>query len=370
MRVLFVGDGSNYHASLAKGLRELGHETVVASAGCGWMHCNADILLKRDLEKGLPEALGYLCKVLFALPKMRGFDVVHINNPIFLMFRPHRIKWFFDFLKRNNRSIFLSAMGDDPDYVKACCEGNLFKYSEYAIDKTILPHQEKTKCAWLQDVLLEHQNHVIGNVDGIMACLYEYYKVYEARGIKDLAYGGIPIDTRRLQPRYIEEIPEKVKFFLGYHHDRMALKGTDKMMEALRLYKHNNPDKCEVEFVTKVPYAEYETKMLGSHVALDQLYSYTPATNALLAMAQGIVSMTGGEPEFYDFIGEKELRPIINVSPIVENDIYQKIDWIVQNKHLLPKLSHESREFVVKHNDSHLVAKRHIDFWKKTLPEL
>ena len=55
--------------------------------------------------------------------------------------------------------------------------------------------------------------------------------------------------------------------------------------------------------------------MRSSHVILDQLYSYTPATNAMLAMAQGIVAVTGAEPEFYDFIDEHDNRPIINAVP-------------------------------------------------------
>lgn len=37
--------------------------------------------------------------------------------------------------------------------------------------------------------------------------------------------------------------------------------------------------------------------------------------NSLAAMARGTVVIGGGEEEYYEFIGETELRPIINVSP-------------------------------------------------------
>ena len=84
-------------------------------------------------------------------------------------------------------------------------------------------------------------------------------------------------------------------------------------------------------------------------------------------MAQGLVAVSGAEDEFYDFIGETDCRPIVNVSPLVEGDIEEKLLWIVNNKHLLPKLSRMSREFVVKHNDSEKVAQRHLDFWNKVL---
>ena len=104
-----------------------------------------------------------------------------------------------------------------------------------------------------------------------------------------------------------------------------------------------------------------------AHVMLDQLYSYTPATNALLAMARGLVAVSGAEPEYYDLIGEHDNQPIINVSPLVEGDIDAKLEWLVQNKHLLPDLSRRSREFVEKHNDARVVAHRHIDFYDQIL---
>ncbi len=50
-------------------------------------------------------------------------------------------------------------------------------------------------------------------------------------------------------------------------------------------------------------------------VLVDQFYSYTPSMNSLAAMARGTVVIGGGEEEYYEFIGETELRPIINVSP-------------------------------------------------------
>jgi hypothetical protein len=52
---------------------------------------------------------------------------------------------------------------------------------------------------------------------------------------------------------------------------------------------------------------------------------------------------------------------------MIEGDIDDKLEWIVQNKSKLPELSRQSRDFVVKHNDSNLVAQRHIDFWNKIL---
>ncbi len=98
-------------------------------------------------------------------------------------------------------------------------------------------------------------------------------------------------------------------------------------------------------------------------VLLDQLYSYTPSMNSLLAMAKGIIVVGGGEEENYEIINEKELRPIINVRPS-EEDIYQKLEYLVLNKEQIPKLSAQSIEYVKRHHDHIKVARQYIDFWE------
>lgn len=66
--------------------------------------------------------------------------------------------------------------------------------------------------------------------------------------------------------------------------------------------------------------------MDDADVQLDQLYSYTPSMNSLLAMTKGVIVVGGGEEENYEIINEKELRPIINVYPS-EEDIFRKLEF-------------------------------------------
>ena len=116
-----------------------------------------------------------------------------------------------------------------------------------------------------------------------------------------------------------------------------------------------------------LPYDEYTHRMRQSHVILDQLYSYTPGTNALIAMAQGLVAVSGAEPEYYDLIGETINKPIINVSPLVEGDIDRKLTWLVEHRDQLPAMARASRAFVEKHNAASVVAQRYLDFWQGLL---
>ena len=367
MKILFIGDASNFHNTLAHALKDMGHTCMVISHGSKWLNTDRDINLTRTTGK--IGAIKYLVNILRLLPKMKNYDIVHVVNPHFLELRPHRIRPIFNYLKRNNKHIFLSALGIDYQYVKACYDGKTFRYSDYLIGEKTSPYMESHESIgqkdWLLPEVADYYEYFTNHIDGAIACLYEYYVSYKDKIPHKLGYAGIPIDTRSLKPNFIENEPEKVRFFIGIQKDRNILKGTDRLLDALKRICEQYPDRCEMLVAENVPYKEYVKMMQSSHVILDQLYSYTPATNALIAMAQGLVAVSGAEPEFYDFIEETENRPIINVSPLIENDIYNKLEWIIQNKHELPRLSRMSREFVVKHNDSHIVAQRHIDFWNK-----
>ena len=368
MKVLFAGDASNMHNCLAQELRRMGHDAVVASNGSGWMNCDRDINLYRG--KGKIGAMAYVAKILKALPKMKGYDVVELAGPLFFTLKPNRVKMVFDYLKKHNGKIVLSAIGTDYVYYQACHDGHTYRYSDYMVGSEPSPYvnseeyKRQQQDNWGQPFMKEHSDHVLANVDGVVACLWEYYAAYAPIMGDKLAYAGIPIDVEALQPHFTENEPEKVRFFIGIQRDRNVIKGTDRLLEALKKVVAEMPDKCEMEVVESVPYAEYIERMNKSHVILDQLYSYTPATNALLAMAQGMVAVSGAEPEYYDLIGETDNRPIINVCPTPEGDIEEKLRWIVAHKAELPAMSRASRAFVEKHNAAKIVAQRYLNFWE------
>ncbi len=364
MKILFVGDASNFHNTLSDALIEMGHTCVVLSDGSRWMDTPRHINLKRGA--GRVGALRYLLRLIRILPRLRGFDVVHISNPIFLNLKPERVRRVFDYLKRNNGAVYLSALGTDSYYVNSCWTGGMFRYSDFKIGGMVSPytqqHPEIAK-AWQSPELSEHTRYIADNVDGIIACLYEYYQSYKPSHASKLFYAGIPIDTAANATKEpITETPEKVRFFIGVQRDRSTLKGTDVMLRALKSVHARYPNETEIVIAENVPYAEYCAMMDSSHVILDQLYSYTPATNALRAMSRGLIAISGAEPEYYDFINERELRPIVNVTPL--ESVEAQIERLILNKESIPQLSAVSREFVIKHNDSKLIAEKHLKIWQ------
>ena len=91
------------------------------------------------------------------------------------------------------------------------------------------------------------------------------------------------------------------------------------MLQAAKAIATKYPSKVILHEVNGVPFNEYQQIMNGSDVLIDQLYSYTPAMNGLLAMSKGIICVGGGEPENYNILNESSLKPIINVEPNYES---------------------------------------------------
>ncbi len=365
MKILLVGEASNFHWTLAQGLRALGHEVTVVSNGSGWMNNQRDIDIRRK-GYGPVDSMMYLAKIMTLLPTWRDYDVVQIVNAVFFSLKPDKNLFIFKQLKRQNHKIFYEALGTDHYYVKACFDGHLFRYSDFFIgDKPLeRPNYKKEQNAWLSGPNKEPNIEIVNECNGIAACLYEYYVSYKEEFAHKLAYIPIPINIDENPMRQLPSRYDVLKFFIGIQRDRTALKGTDVMHEVLQELAHKYKYECEVTAVENLPYKEYNQLMYNSDVLIDQLYSYTPATNALLAMAKGLVAVSGAEPEFYDFIGEHELQPIINVTPDV-SDIYNKLEQLILNRANTGTLARESRAFVERHHDYRKVAAQYIDFWEK-----
>lgn len=136
------------------------------------------------------------------------------------------------------------------------------------------------------------------------------------------------------------------------------------MYKALIRVKKDYPEKCEIVKAEDVPLQEYEERMNSSDVLLDQLYSYTPAMNGLLAMAKGLILVGGGEEENYEILDENKIRPIINVLPN-EEDVYNKLVDLILHPERIPILSTQSIEYVEKYHNYIKVAQQYINFWNK-----
>ena len=135
-------------------------------------------------------------------------------------------------------------------------------------------------------------------------------------------------------------------------------------LKAAERLKQKYPDKLDLKIVEGVPFNEYCRILDGSDAILDQLYSYTPSMNSLLAMSKGIIDIGGGEPENYDILDEKELRPIINVQPN-EQSVYDELEKLILHPELIAELKRQSVEYIKRHHDYIKVANQYISFYSE-----
>ena len=435
MKILLIGDYSNVHATLAEGLRTLGHDVTVVSDGDGWKDYPRDIDIRRP-SLGRWQSLRYYLRLRRLWRSLRGYDIVQLINPVFLPLRAERIWPFYESLRRHNGKVFMGAFGMDHYWVKAGTDCHTFRYSDFNLGptpRTDLPENALFIADWLHGPKGLLNRRIAADCDGIIAGLYEYYASYEkyCPQKEKLTFIPFPIKSPNTSPgtspsltpslshslspsglpaapchpspsREGEKTPAvegslasfrgkspslqgegwrsteggsdgeglgarpEVTFFIGIQRSRSAYKGTDIMLRALERVEKELPDKVRAVRVESVPFAEYRKLMLGSDVILDQLYSYTPAMNALEAMSQGLVVVGGGEPENYAILGEDTLRPIINVEPN-EESVYEALRDLALHPERLPRLKADTLAYIRRHHDHLKVAQQYLDFW--TRPE-
>lgn len=364
MKILLLGDYSNVHATLAKGLRQLGHEVTVASDGDGWKNYPRDVDLYRNMNLGKWRTLRYFWHLLKAFRKFRGYDVVQLINPVFLPLKAERMMPFYKYLRHHNKHVFLGAFGMDHYWVKAGLDCTTFRYSDFNMGVEVRESEENDIWIsdWLRGAKGELNKRIANNCDGIIAGLYEYYASYLSEFKDKLKYIPFPI-IPQADIKVDKAIPQRIRFFIGIQKSRSEYKGTDIMLRALERVAQELPDRCEIVRVESVPFAEYVKLMHGSDVILDQLYSYTPAMNALEAMARGLIVVGGAEPEHYELTQEPELRPIINVQPN-EESVYLALKDLALHPERIPQLKRDSVAYINKHHDYIKVAQRYLEAWE------
>ena len=376
MRILLFGNPSTLHSNLAKGLRELGHEVRCISNRTGWrMFPVDDILLERRHDiNGKLAFFDYLRKAVPLILQCRNYDIVQLNNPMFLCLRGTHIRPFYDYLRRHNKRMVLGAFGDDYHIVDQMLHGDHLRYSDQRIGDVVREDDAavQQRREWVEDGSTQREisKYISRDCDAIVACLQEYWADYNRVYPDKLSFLPLPIvmdeDEDAAQRTYT--VGPKVKLFIGIQRERSVMKGTDIMLRAAQDVVRDYPDLATLHVAENVPYAEYCKLMEGYDAILDQLYSYTPSMNSLLAMSKGIIDIGGGEPENYEILGETSLRPIVNVYPTYQS-VYDTLRDFIHHPERIPDLKRQSVEYVRKHHDYRKVARQYETLYKELLKQ-
>lgn len=357
MRILLLGEYSNVHATLAEGLRLRGHEVCLASNGDFWKNYPRDINLKREKGK-LGGALLY-ARIIANLKNFIGYDIVQLINPMFVELKAEKIFWLYRFLRKHNRFVVLGGFGMDYYWVYNCIHYKPLRYSDFNIGDTLRTNHDaiREKEDWIGTEKERLNRMIAEDCDAIVTGLYEYQVCYEKSFGHKATFIPMPIKMEKEQ-RIISN-NDKLKIFIGINKTRSEYKGTDIMLKAAEEVRDKNNDKVQLEIVESVPFDTYKQLMESSDAILDQLYSYTPAMNALLAMSKGIICVGGGEPENYEILNEPLLRPIINVKPEYADVVRQLQTLTDMPKDMILQLKMDSMAYVAKHHDYKKVAERY-----------
>ncbi len=379
MRILLVGEYSNVHATLAEGLRMLGHEVTVMSNGDFWKDYPRDINVARI--PGKAGGIRLMLRLLALLPSMRGYDVVQLINPMFFELKAERLGFFYRWLRRHNRHVVLGGFGMDWYWVNTCVTDKPLRYSDFNIGSELRTDEEamKERRDWLHTAKERLNKMIAADCDAIVTGLYEYHVCYAPCFPQKTHFIPFPVRQATTAPvrqaattssqalRPSETVPPqtpsgKLRIFIGISKGRSAYKGTDIMLRAAQAIAGRYADRVELRMAEGLPFAVYQQLLDSSDVLLDQLYSYTPAMNALLAMSKGLVVVGGGEEEQYELMGEPELRPIVNVLPDYEH-VCEALEQLVLHPERVPELKWQGMEYIRRHHDYLKVARQYEDLY-------
>ena len=115
-----------------------------------------------------------------------------------------------------------------------------------------------------------------------------------------------------------------------------------------------------------MPLNEYLELLKTSNVVLDQCKCYSYGMNALYAMAQSKIVMSGAEPEALLELNVDQIHcPIINIVPNVQS-IYDQLVLILDKKNAsINEEGNKSRLYVEKYHNTINIAQKYIEIWQK-----
>lgn len=179
-----------------------------------------------------------------------------------------------------------------------------------------------------------------------------------------LIFTNLPIEIENLEFTEIST-DGPTKILIGMRGNMEIQKGTARMLDICRSLEKEMPGQLEVTVAKDLSLADYLEQLRKSHIVIDQLYSYSPATNALQTMALGRITASGAQPEYYEYIKEDD-GPIFCLSPLEDEEtIKERLRHLVTDKHRLKVMSQEGRKLTERHNDVRNIAPLFEAHWNK-----
>ena len=376
MRILLLGEYSNFHNTLKAGLEKNGHEVLLAGRKDGFKGYPVDIdfdpvLFSKTLFRKVKNFIFLILKIDISTleivytfyrnrKQLKGFDIVQIINEFPIRSTPFIEKKLLNFIFKHNKKVILSACGEDTTYIKYLLKSDLSHHilSPFLRNPKLKPHFEPS-LKYLKPSFKKLSDFVIKNVNYIIPGDFDYEMAYRNKTkVKPLI--PFPVNTEKNTVLALN-IEGKIKIFHGISRSNYYKKGNDIFVQALEQIQEKHNDKIEIIQVESIPYKDYIELYNESHILLDQTYVYDHGYNALEAMAQGKVVFSGFSAEFkshYNITKKIGIHTTPNVEEIVKN-----LSWLIENPKEILEIGKNARAYIEAHHDYIKVAKIYMDTW-------
>ena len=378
MKILLIGEYSNLHNSLKKGLLNLGHEVILLGSGDGFKKYDVDILIKSTIFEN--KYLKIIAKIIdkvfkFSLneleiyfkskkiiKKLADFDIVQLINE-----RPFNTSANLEIslLKhvfKNNKKVFLLACGVDHKSI-SYANDKKFKYSILTpyFENNSLKNEYRHILKYLDSDHSKLSNYIEQNIQGIISSDLDYHIPY----VNSKKYLGMipnPIDIDTLNEDG-KSFNQKIVILHAINSKNKLKKGNKFFKKSLSIIEGKYSNKVEITRTTDQAYSDHIKNVKNCDILLDQVYAYDQGYNALEAMAMGKVVLTGAEKEWREHYNIVEDYVVINAMPDVSY-LVEKLSWLIENPEKIKMISKNAREFILKYHDYNVITKKYLKAWE------
>lgn len=358
MKILLIGEFSSLHKYLKDGLVALGHHVTLAATGDGFKKIKCDIHIESK-ERGLLGKILTLLSCLKLALSCKQYDVVQLVQPCPFPRKYGINKFLLSIIFKNCKKVFLVGAGatNYNTYIANYYQ-NYYRYNEFF--KILLGNCKENNLLYSQTKEgMDYHNWLHNKISGYIPIMYEYAEPYRIVNYKKLCQ-TIPIPINIDEIEYLANIP-KEKLIIFHGLNRVLSKGTPIIKEALDKIQKNYPNEVEIIIEGKMPLKNYIELMKKTNIIIDQTYSVSSGVNGLIGMAMGKVVLGGGEQECLNEF-DLDSCPMIPIEPNPEN-IYKKLEYLILNKKLIPRIGENSRKYVEKVHNYIDIAKKFETTW-------
>lgn len=358
LKILLLGEYSNYFNNLAHGLRALNHDVTLANNGDLFKNFNRDIDLSVNIDNLHVKTFFRIIKENLAISKMKGFDIVQIINPNVFAAVANNL-YLYKRIFKNNNNVFLSAVGDDYYWWEAFRQGKFTKSPHSGF----LNDSNKRRAHWeTYKGLIDANIFLAQNCKAIIPGSISYEIPY--KNFENLAPIILqPLTIPKQQAPLIDHTQlDVINVYHGAQLGRYSFKGTPAIDTALDNLKKLKRKDLNIIRTDSLPFDQYLKIIRTAHIIIDQTNFIEPTMNALTSMLDGKIVLGGCEPIFmkYHKLSEPPLVNIKNDPASIEAAIIDLLD----NKHKLNEFSSRARHHVISNHNSIDIAQEFLDCWK------